>query len=157
MHWALWVGALSVSEGQYQIARVCCYVVTSILPGRTHSREGLRHSKDTLAVEQIYYQRGIIPLPINCTSTATKQFNWGVGFTPNEYTVNMAACLHAENNREQDTITPWNKCKASCTSSFSLIYHKIKANIIIILITKVWDKGVGHMPQGVCEQLRITQ
>ena len=29
----------------------------------THGRKGLRHSKDTLAVEQIYYQRGAIPSP----------------------------------------------------------------------------------------------
>ena len=96
MHWALSVGALSVSEGQYFNAEVCCFAIHSIFPMRTHGLEGLRHSKDTLVVEQNYYQRGVILLPINCNSIVMKQFDWGVGFTPNKYTVNTAVHLYAE-------------------------------------------------------------
>ena len=62
----------------------------------------MRHLKDTLAVEQVYYQRGAAWTPINQSSIILRRIKEGVGLTPNWYTVTKIQIhVHVTRNRIQ--------------------------------------------------------
>ena len=146
MHWALSVGALSMSRAipDYQGLLLSGYF--SPLRGDSQVRRVETLKGHTCSWTDLLSKRH--DSIANYLSFNSNQTTWrGCGVHTKQIHSYYSSALACRNDREQDTTTPWNKFKTPYTSSFTIIItSEIKASIRITKVTKVWDKGVDHMP-----------
>ena len=148
MHWALSVGALSVSRAISDCQGLLLSGYFSPLWGdsrvqRVETLKGHTCSWTDLLSKRRYSVA-------NHLSFNSNQTTWrGCGVHTKQIHSYNSSTLACRNDREQDTITPWNKCKTPYTSSFSIIItSEIKASITITIVTELWDKGVCEQAQN---------